>query len=104
MRNTHPQELQFYQTPSGNVPFIEWFNEFQDQRTQTRIQKRLQHLENGNYGDCQSVGDGVYELRLHFGAGYRIYFVKLTTQSSFCSVVVTNHRRHEILHAQKPIG
>ncbi len=31
MRNTHPQELQFYQTPSGNVPFIEWFNEFQDQ-------------------------------------------------------------------------
>ncbi len=77
MHNIHPQELQFYQTPSGNVPFIQWFNGFQDQRTQTRIQKRLQHLEHGNFGDCQSVGDGVFELRLHFGQGYRIYFGKI---------------------------
>ena len=77
MRNTLPQDLQFYMTPSGRVPFIEWFNEFQDQRTQTRIQKRLQHLEHGNFGDCRSVGGGVYELRLHFGPGYRIYFGKI---------------------------
>ena len=77
MRNTHPQELQFYQTPSGRVPFVEWFNGFQDQRTQTRIQKRLRYLENGNFGDCQFVGDSVFEMRLHFGPGYRIYFGKI---------------------------
>ncbi|RKU05466.1 addiction module killer protein [Candidatus Poribacteria bacterium] len=77
MRNTLPQELHFYQTPSGSVPFFEWFHELQDQRTQTRIQKRLQHLKNGNFGDCQSVGDGVYELRLHFGPGYCIYFGRI---------------------------
>ena len=77
MRNTHPQELQFYRTPNGSVPFIEWFHGIQDQKTLTRIQKRLQRLENGNFGDCKSVGDGVYELRLHFGPGYRIYFGRI---------------------------
>lgn len=77
MRNTQPQELQFYTTPNSRVPFVEWFQELQDQRTQSKIQKRLQHLENGNFGDCQSVGEGVYELRLHFGPGYRIYFGRI---------------------------
>lgn len=43
-------------------------------RTQNRIRARLDRLEKGNLGDYQSVGSGVFELRLHFGAGYRIYF------------------------------
>ena len=77
MRNTRPQELQFYTAQNGSVPFIEWFHGFQDQRTQSRIQKRLQRLANGSFGDCQPVGDGVFELRLHFGPGYRIYFGRI---------------------------
>lgn len=45
-----------------------------DITAQSRIQKRIRNLELGNLGDCKSLGDGVFELRLHFGAGYRVYF------------------------------
>ena len=37
----------------------------------------MDRLELGNFGDTESVGEGIYELRLHFGAGYRIYFAKV---------------------------
>ena len=74
MRHTHPRNIQFYRTPSGREPFIEWYYMIQDQSTRNRIQKRLDRLEDGNFGDCQSVGEGVFELRFHFRAGYRIYF------------------------------
>ncbi len=74
MRNTQPRELQFYRTSNGRVPFTEWFESIRDQKTLTRIRNRLTRVEVGNFGDCRSVGGGVFELRLHFGPGYRIYF------------------------------
>lgn len=74
MRNSHPRELQFYQMSNGREPFTEWFESIRDQRTQDRIQTRLDSVVLGNFGDCKSVGAGVFELRFHFGSGYRIYF------------------------------
>ncbi len=74
MRNTHPRKLQAYRTPNGRVPFTEWFDSIRDKRTQTLIEARLIYLEQGNFGDCRSVGAGVFELRIHVGAGHRIYF------------------------------
>ena len=74
MRDVHPRNLQVHRTSRGREPFTEWFESIQDTKTQTRIEARLNSLKYGNFGDCQSVGDGVFELRLHFGSGYRIYF------------------------------
>lgn len=74
MHNAHPRQLQVYQTQNGREPFTEWLRSIRDRRTRTRIQERLERLEIGNVGDCQSIGGGVYELRLQFGPGYRIYF------------------------------
>lgn len=74
MRHIHPRELQFYQTANGREPFTEWFESIRNRETQDRIQKRLDRLALGNLGDCRTVGGGVFELRVHFGAGYRVYF------------------------------
>ncbi len=42
-----------------------------------RVRRRLDRIELGNFGDTSSVGDGVYELRLHFGSAYRVYFTRI---------------------------
>ena len=73
-RNGQPIEIQYYRGPNGRQPFIEWFESIRDRNTRNRIDKRLKRLEDGNFGDCQSVGGGIFELRLHFGPGYRMYF------------------------------
>lgn len=77
MRHTQPRELKFYRTPNGKEPFSEWYDTIQDLNLQSRIDKRLERIENGNLGDYRSVGAGVFELRFHFGRGYRIYFAEV---------------------------
>ena len=68
-------DIKIYQDRNGNEPFTEWFSDITDKVTATRIRKRLRRVEEtGNLGDYRSVGEGVFELRLRFGAGYRIYF------------------------------
>ena len=48
-----------------------------DVKARGRIEARLISLESGNFGDYKSIGGGVFELRLHFGKGYRIYFAEV---------------------------
>lgn len=71
-------EFEIYQDRNGNEPFLEWFSSLKDKSTAARIRSRLRRVEEtGNLGDFQSVGDGVFEFRLQFGPGYRIYFGKI---------------------------
>jgi putative addiction module killer protein len=74
MRNTQQREIEFYRNQNGRVPFTEWFESIRDSRAQGRIEARLISLEFGNFGDFKSVGSGVFELRIHVGKGYRVYF------------------------------
>ena len=76
MKNVAQKNLRNYITPAGKIPFLEWLNNLKDPRTRFRIRRRLDRLELGNFGDCKPVGDGVSELRLAFGSGYRIYFTE----------------------------
>jgi len=69
-----PRVLRTYITDDGKTPFKAWVSSFTDKRIRARILQRLDRLQLGNFGDCKSVGAGVYELRMQFGAGYRIYF------------------------------
>ena len=45
-------------------------------RGRARIIERIRSAERGKFGDCDSVGDGIYEMRVHFGPGYRLYFTR----------------------------
>ena len=67
-------ELLRYQRDDGREPFTEWLNAVRDKLAQARIRERLRRVQTGNFGDCEPVGEGVIELRIHVGAGYRVYF------------------------------
>ena len=54
--------------------YEEWFGKLKNLAARIRIIKRLERIENNNFGDVKSVGDGIYEIRIDFGCGYRIYF------------------------------
>lgn len=69
-----PKVVEIYETPDGLRPFTEWLNSLRDIKAKAKIIKRIERLQLGNLGDYKSVGKGVCELRIDYGAGYRIYF------------------------------
>ncbi len=71
---TRTRTVLFYQDKNGAEPFTNWLYGLKDSTARRRILARLRRLEQGNFGDCKPVGDGISELRLFFGAGYRVYF------------------------------
>ena len=56
--------------------FVAWLDELKDKRAQVRIAARLRHAEAGNLGDWQPIEGEVAEMRVHYGPGYRLYFVR----------------------------
>lgn len=56
--------------------FDRWSKQLKDLRGKARIIERIRSAERGNFGDCGPVGNGVFEMRIHFGPGYRLYFCR----------------------------
>jgi len=54
--------------------FIEWLAALTDRKARTRIEARISRAEDGNFGDCESVGEGVFEMCIDYGPGYRLYY------------------------------
>ena len=69
-----PREIQNYITPTGKIPFEEWLNSLRDRVARAKIRSRLKRVESGNSGNYRAVGEGVCELKIDYGPGYRIYF------------------------------
>ena len=53
--------------------FDAWLSALADNKGKARVLARLTAAEFGNFGDCEAVGEGVSEMRIHFGPGYRVY-------------------------------
>lgn len=76
-----PRELSIYATEQGDAPFSSWLDSLRDGGARARIKKRLDRVVLGNLGDRRSVGEGVFELRINYGPGYRVYFAQTEKQS-----------------------
>lgn len=67
-------EIRHYRTVDGRAPFVDWISDLRDKQARARILARLERLEAGNQGDAKFLRDGVSELRIDWGPGYRVYF------------------------------
>ena len=56
--------------------YVQWFETLRDDRAKDRIRARLRRLELGNPGDVRPVGEGVTEMRIDYGPGYRLYYLR----------------------------
>ena len=68
------KEILYYHFQDGSEPFTKWLSNLKDRRAQALIRIRLNRLMVGNPGDSKSIGEGVFELRITNGPGYRVYF------------------------------
>ena len=71
---TFPYTIAYYLTESGGKPFKEWLDGLKDIAARQKVRIRLDHVRLGNLGKNRSVGEGVYELKINFGPGYRVYY------------------------------
>ena len=67
-------EIRHYVSRAGRDVFDEWLSELADARAQARIASRINRLAAGNFGDCKPLREGVCELRIDWGPGYRVYY------------------------------
>lgn len=70
----YTQEAYLYRLQSGRCPFEEWLEGLRDRVGRAKIRARIARVRAGNFGKCEAVGKGVFELKVDFGPGYRVYF------------------------------
>jgi len=71
-----PCELEYYVSEMGKIPFKEWLEGLRDVSARANIRVRLDRVRLGNLGNTRAVGEGLRELRVDYGPGYRIYFAQ----------------------------
>ena len=68
-----PREFELYVTPEGKIPFSDWLETLKDKRAKAEVKRRLDRVIEGNLGDHKFIGEKLFELRITYGPGYRIY-------------------------------
>ena len=94
-------ELRRYRTVGGHVPFSEWIGSL-DSRVAGRVSAYVDRMKSGHWGDSRSVGQGVTELKIDFGPGYRVYYLR--DGHTVVVLLCAGHKRSQkadILRAQE---
>lgn len=71
-----PFDIDYYSTASGDKPFKKWLEDLRDINGRAKIRIRVDRARLGNLGDHKYLEQGVWELRIDYGPGYRVYFGK----------------------------
>ena len=69
-------EVEDYLSPDGEDPYKKWLAELADKQARARVLVRVLRIKAGNFGDCKPLQDGVWELRIDHGPGYRVYYAQ----------------------------
>jgi len=67
------RQIEYYEDNKGGYPAHEWLESLRDKSTRVIIKGRIRRLEEGNFGYIRHLGDGVIELKIDYGPGYRVY-------------------------------
>jgi len=70
-------EIRHYLSRAGKDVFDDWLSRLADPRLQAKIANRINRLAAGNFGDSKALGEGLFELRIDWGPGYRVYYAML---------------------------
>jgi putative addiction module killer protein len=70
-------EIRHYVSRAGRDVFDDWLTQLADARAQAKIATRINRLAAGNFGDCKSLRQGLFELRIDSGPGYRVYYAMI---------------------------
>ena len=92
MRSVQKKEVRFYETREGRCPCIEWRNSL-DTKIQAIVAARISRLEMGNVGCANRPGEGVHELKIDFGPGFRIYFGN--THGTLVIILMGGSKKHQ---------
>ena len=74
-------EVRHYVNRSGRDAFDDWLSKLADIRAQAKIAARINRVAAGNFGDCKSLGQSLYELRIDWGPSYRVYYAMIGQSS-----------------------
>ena len=69
-------EVQTYLNASGQDPYALWLSQLADRQARARVLVRVNRLAAGNFGDCKPIAQGVWELRIDWGPGYRVSYAQ----------------------------
>ena len=97
-------EVRHYVTPSGKDVFDIWLTRLADSRTQAKIATRIDRLAASNFGDCKPLREGVYELRIDWGPGHRVYYALIGRACVLLYAVATNGSSLQTLSGRSDIS